>query len=144
MELHPEKLSRGRVGRVVQRELGILEDGVVTLDKTTSQRAWLRLEKKVTICGRRMRSTHLPHVYVEWSEQQRVQGTTKRYAAPPEERKLESMRLEWSYLRGRDDYLLRRNIQDTTAEGCCVIPRPAVSFPARLCSGEDLLSWFSH
>jgi hypothetical protein len=99
-------------------KLGILEDGVVTLDKTTSQRAWLRLEKGVTICGRRMRSTHLPHVYVEWSGHQRAQGTTKRYTAPLEERELESMRLEWSYLRGRDDYMLRRNIRDTTAEGC--------------------------
>jgi hypothetical protein len=26
--------------------------------------------------------------------------------------------LEWSYLRGRDDYVLCRNIRDTTAEGC--------------------------
>ena len=75
-------------------KLGILEDGVVTLGKTTSQRAWLRLEKGVTICGRRMRSTHLPHVYVEWSGHQRAQGTTKRYTAPLEERELESMRLE--------------------------------------------------
>jgi hypothetical protein len=99
-------------------KLGILEDGVVTLGKTTSQRAWLRLEKGVTICGRRMRSTHLPHVYVEWSGHQRAQGTTKRYTAPLEERELESMRLEWSYLRGRDDYMLRRSIRDTTAEGC--------------------------
>ncbi len=49
-------------------KLGILEDGVITLDKTiVGQRAWLRLEKGVTICGRRMRWTHLPHVYVEWS-----------------------------------------------------------------------------
>ncbi len=46
-------------------KLGILEDKVITLGQTTGQRAWLRLEKGVTICGRRMRSTHLPHVYVE-------------------------------------------------------------------------------
>jgi hypothetical protein len=97
--------------------LGILEDGVVTLDKMTSQRAWLRLGKGVTICGRRMRSTHLPHAYVEWSGHQRAQDTTKRYTAPLEERELESMRLEWSY-RGRDDYILRRNIRYTAAEGC--------------------------
>jgi hypothetical protein len=51
-------------------KLGILEDKVITLDQTAGQRAWLRLEKGVTICGRRMRSTHLPHVYVEWSEHQ--------------------------------------------------------------------------
>jgi hypothetical protein len=99
-------------------KLGILEDKVVTLDQTAGQRASLRLEKGVTICGRRMRSTHLSHVYVEWSEHQQAQGTTKQYTAPPEERELESMRLEWSYQRGRDDYMLRRNIRDTTAEGC--------------------------
>ncbi len=82
------------------------------------QRAWLRLEKGVTICGRRMRQTHLPHVYVEWSGRQQTQVMTKRYTAPAEERELESMRLEWSYLRGRDDYMLRRDIQDATAKGC--------------------------
>jgi hypothetical protein len=65
-----------------------------------------------------MRRTHLPHVYVEWSRRQQVQGVTKRYTAPLEERELESMRLEWSYLRGRDDYMLRRDIQDATTKGC--------------------------
>ncbi len=34
-------------------KLGILEGGVVTLDKAAGQRAWLRLEKGVTICDRR-------------------------------------------------------------------------------------------
>jgi hypothetical protein len=44
-------------------KLGILDDGGVTLGKTnTGQKAWLRLEKGVTICGRRMRRTPLPHV----------------------------------------------------------------------------------
>ena len=28
------------------------------------------------------------------------------------------MRLEWSYQRGRDSYMLRRKIRDTVAEGC--------------------------
>jgi hypothetical protein len=28
------------------------------------------------------------------------------------------MRLEWSYLRGRDDYMLRRDIQDARTKGC--------------------------
>ncbi len=46
-------------------KLGILEDKVVKLDKTAGQRAWLRLEKGMIICGRRMRRTHLPHVYEE-------------------------------------------------------------------------------
>ncbi len=37
-------------------KLGILDDGVVTLEKAnTGQKAWLRLERGVTICGRRMR-----------------------------------------------------------------------------------------
>jgi hypothetical protein len=47
-----------------------------------------------------------------------MQGVTKRYTAPLEERELESMRLEWSYLRGRDDYMLHRDIQDATTKGC--------------------------
>jgi hypothetical protein len=57
-------------------------------------------------------------VYVEWDGHQQMQGMVKRYVAPLEERELESMRLEWSYLRGRDDYMLRRDIQDATAKGC--------------------------
>jgi len=28
------------------------------------------------------------------------------------------MRLEWSYQRGRDNYMLRRKIRDTVTEGC--------------------------
>jgi hypothetical protein len=99
-------------------KLCILEDKVITLDQSAGQRAWLRLEKGVAICGRRMRSTHLPHVYVDWSEHQRTPVMTKQYTTPLEERELESMRLEWGYQRGRDDYKLRRNIQDTIAQGC--------------------------
>jgi hypothetical protein len=99
-------------------KLGILEDEVVTLDRLAGQRAWLRLEKGVTICGKRMRSTHLPHVYVEWDGHQRAPGTTKKYTTPPKERELESMRLEWSYQRGRDNYMLRRKIRDAVTEGC--------------------------
>jgi hypothetical protein len=98
-------------------KLGILEGGVVTLDKAAGQRAWLRLERGMTICSRRMRQTHLPHVYMEWSGHQRAQGMTKRYTAPLEEKELEGMRLEWSYLRGRDDYMLRRDAQDAAAKG---------------------------
>jgi hypothetical protein len=37
----------------------------------------------------------------------------KRYTAPLEEREL-----EWSYQRGRDDYMLRRDIQDAMTKGC--------------------------
>ncbi len=92
---------------------------MVTLDKTnTGQKAWVRLEKGVTICGRRMRRTHLPHVYVECNRHKQVQDVTKQYTAPLEERELESMWLEWSYLIGRDDYMLRREIQGATTNGC--------------------------
>ncbi len=84
-------------------KLGILEGEVITLDRLAGQRAWLKLEKGVTVCGRRVRSTHLQHVYVEWDRPQRTPGTVKEHAAPPEERELESMRLEWSYQRGRDN-----------------------------------------
>jgi hypothetical protein len=100
-------------------KLGILDGGVVTLDKTNGgQKAWLRVGRGVTICGRRMRRTHLPHMYVEWNGHQRMQRMVKRYMAPLEERELESMRLEWGYLRGRDEYMLRRDIQDATTNGC--------------------------
>jgi hypothetical protein len=103
-------------------KLGVLDGGVVTLSKASNgQRAWLKLEKGVTICGRRMRQTHLPHVYVEWAGHHPTQEMTKRYAAPLEERELESMRLEWSYLRGRDGYRLHRDIQDAMTNGCCMM-----------------------
>jgi hypothetical protein len=46
--------------------------------------------------------------YVEWSNLDRKTDACKRYTVPAEERELESLRLEWSYLEGRDNYLLRR------------------------------------
>jgi hypothetical protein len=98
--------------------LGILDDRMVMLSRASDQRAWLRLEKRVTICGRRMGQTHLPHVYVDWTSSGQVKELIKRYTVPMEERELESMRLEWSYLRGRDDYKLRRDIQDAMTTGC--------------------------
>ncbi len=99
-------------------KLGVLEDEVITLDRLAGQRAWLKLGKRVTVCRRRMRSTQLQHVYVEWDRPQRARGVVKKHATPLEERELESMRLEWSYQRGRDSYMLRRKIRDTGAEGC--------------------------
>jgi hypothetical protein len=35
-----------------------------------------------------------------------------------EERELEIMRLDWSYLEGRDSYRLRRDIQEAVTAGC--------------------------
>ncbi len=50
-----EELYRGK--------LGVLDGKVAILSKANNgQRAWLRLKKGVTICGKRMRQTHLPHV----------------------------------------------------------------------------------
>jgi hypothetical protein len=64
-------------------KLGVLDGNVAILSKASNgQRAWLKLEKGVTICGRRMRRTHLPHVYVEWTSHGQMQGATKRYTAP--------------------------------------------------------------
>jgi hypothetical protein len=57
-------------------------------------------------------------VYVEWTDSGREEELTKQYTVPMEKRELESMRLEWSYLRGRDDYKLRRDMQDAMATGC--------------------------
>jgi len=105
-----EELYKGR--------LGILRDEVITLDQLVGQRAWLKLGKRVTVCGRRMRSTHLRHVYVKWDRPQRAQDVTKKHPTPPEEKELESLRLEWSYQRGRDNYMIHRELRDTVAEGC--------------------------
>jgi hypothetical protein len=100
--------------------LGVLDGRTVMLRPGASdgQGAWLRLEKRVTMCGRRIRQTHLPHVYVEWVNPNQARNLTKRYMAPMEERELESMRLEWSYLNGRDDYKLSRDIKDAMTTGC--------------------------
>jgi hypothetical protein len=99
--------------------LGVLDGRTVMLSGASDgQGAWLRLEKRVTICGRRMRQTHLPHVYVEWVDPNQARNLTQRYTAPMEERELESMRLDWSYLVGRDDYKLRRDILDAMTTGC--------------------------
>ncbi len=65
-----------------------------------------------------MRSTHLRHVYVRWNKPQRAQGVTKKHPTPPEEKELESLRLEWGYQRGRSSYMIRRELREAVAEGC--------------------------
>ncbi len=57
-------------------------------------------------------------MYVEWNNLDRGKDSNKRYAAPAEERELESMRLEWSYLEGRDSYRLHRILQEAMMAGC--------------------------
>ncbi len=95
--------------------LGVLDGKAVMLNGASGGQ---RLDMGVAICGKRMRQTHLPHVYVEWVDPDQVKESTKRYTVPMEERELKSMRLEWSYLMGRDDYKLRRDIQDAMTTGC--------------------------
>jgi hypothetical protein len=53
-----------------------------------------------------MRQTHLPH------NLDRKKDASKRYAAPVEEKELEGLRLEWSYLEGRDNHLLCRILRE--------------------------------
>ncbi len=72
----------------------------------------------MTVCGRKMRSTHLRHVYVKWDRPQRAQGTIKKHSTSPEEKELEGLRLEWSYQRGRSNYMIRRELREAAAEGC--------------------------
>jgi hypothetical protein len=60
----------------------------------------------VTICSRKMRQTHLPH------NLDRKKDASKRYAAPVEEKELEGLRLEWSYLEGRYNHLLCRILRE--------------------------------
>jgi hypothetical protein len=51
------KFPEEELEELYKGKLGILDDGVV---KTSNgQKAWLRLEKGVTICSRKMRRTHL-------------------------------------------------------------------------------------
>ena len=116
---HIERGCSGGDGEELYRgKLGVLRDEVITLDQSVGQRAWLKLGKVVTICGKKMRSTHLRHVYVRWVRPQLAQDGTKRYPTPPEEMELESLRLEWSYQRGRSSYTIRRELREVVAKGC--------------------------
>jgi hypothetical protein len=53
-----------------------------------------------------MRQTHLPH------NLDRKKDASKRYAVPVEEKELEGLRLEWSYLEGLDNHLLCRILRE--------------------------------
>jgi hypothetical protein len=92
-----EELYNRRIG-VFKTKNGNTKGRSVVLDGFgSSQRAWLKTGQGATICGRKMRQTHLPHVYVEWNNL--------------DWKKDESLRLEWSYLVVRDDHILRRTLQ---------------------------------
>ncbi len=101
-------------------KLGILDDGVVTQDEQWPE--GLAETGKGSDHMQQKDAPDTPSARVEWNDHQRVQGVTKRYTAPLEERELESMRLEWSYLRGRDDYMLRRDFQDATTKVVAMQP----------------------
>jgi hypothetical protein len=60
-----EELYNGRIG-FFEANNGSAKGSSVVLDGFGGgQRAWLRMGQGVTICSRRMRQTHLPHVYME-------------------------------------------------------------------------------
>ncbi len=67
-----------------------------------------------------MRSTHLRHVYVRWSRPQRAREVITKHPTPPEEKELGSLRLEWSYQRGRSSYMIRRELREAVTEGCWI------------------------
>jgi hypothetical protein len=110
--------SGGDWEELYKGKLGILKDEVIALDQSAGQRAWLKLGKVVTICGKKMRSTHLRHVYVRWIRPQWAREVIKKHPTPPEERELGSLRLEWSYQRGRSSYMIRRELREAVTEGC--------------------------
>ncbi|MFN9908836.1 MAG: hypothetical protein ACK56F_22370 [bacterium] len=70
---------------------------MIALDQSAGQRAWLKLGRVVTICGKKMRRTHLRHVYVRWTRPQRAREVITKNPTPLEEKELGSLRLEWSY-----------------------------------------------
>ncbi|MFN9905118.1 MAG: hypothetical protein ACK56F_03195, partial [bacterium] len=55
---------------------------------------------------------------MRWIRPQRAQEVIKKHPTPPEEKELESLRLEWSYQRGRSSYMIRRELREAVAEGC--------------------------
>jgi hypothetical protein len=100
-ETELEELHNGRLGFSKAKGGGV-KGGSVMLDGFGGgPLAWLEMGQGVTICGRRMRQTHLLDVYVEWTNLDRKGDADKRYTAPVEERKLENLRIEWSYIVGR-------------------------------------------
>ncbi len=82
------------------------------------QRAWFRIGRRTTICGRRMRQTHLPHVYIEWDNLDHKKDARRRYNSTAGEQELAGLRLEWSYLQRRSETMLQRYLQEAVAGRC--------------------------
>ncbi len=115
-----EELYNGRMGVFTAKDRHTWGRAVMLNDIDGGQKAWLQVGRGVTICGRKMRQTHLPHVYVEWNNLDRQKDAAKRHEAPVEKRELESIRLDWSYLEGQADNLLRRSLNEARIGGCWV------------------------
>jgi hypothetical protein len=43
-----------------------------------------------------------------------------KHPTPPEEKELGSLRLEWSYQRGRSSYMIPRELREAVTEGCWI------------------------
>jgi hypothetical protein len=110
--------SGGEWEELYKGKLGILKDEVIAMNQSAGQRAWLKLGEVVTICGKKMRSTHLRDVYVRWTRPQRTREVITKHPTPPEEKELGSLRLEWSYQRGRSSYMIRRELREAVTGGC--------------------------
>jgi hypothetical protein len=110
--------SGGEWEELYKGKLGILKDEVIALNQSAGQRAWLKLGEAVSICGKRLRSTHLQHVYVRWIRPQRTRGVITKHLTSQEEKELGGLMLEWSYQRGRSEYMIRRELREVVTSGC--------------------------
>jgi hypothetical protein len=110
--------SGGEWEELYKGKLGVLKDEVIALDQSAGQRAWLKLGEAVSICGKRLRSTHLQHVYVRWIRPQRTRGVITKHLTSLEEKELGGLMLEWSYQRGRSNYMIRRELREVVTSGC--------------------------
>jgi hypothetical protein len=139
LEEELEELDKGSM-EVFKAKNGSTKGGSVVLDGFGgSLWAWLKMGRGVTICGRKMRQTHLPHMYMKGSNLDRKKDASKRYGAPAEERELESLSLEWSYLEGWDDYLLHRTLQEIRTAGCWVTGTLTELRQLQMAGGEGYL-----
>jgi hypothetical protein len=89
-----EELYAGKLG-VFKSEEGHSRGSLVMSNGLhRGQRAWLQMGREVTICSRKMKTTHILQVYVEWSNLDGKKDAVRHYTAPAGERELESLRLE--------------------------------------------------
>jgi hypothetical protein len=54
----------------------------------------------------------------EWCNPDRRKDPVKLYNVPANEKELEALRLEWSYLRGRADIMWRRTLSRNPGQNC--------------------------